>query len=189
MNILAKWARNISNHLCWSIDTCNGNGKELAERFTSVIHHTVNKHRFPNNKFYKKCEHPKYTREETKSKEWLVIGSAPHEKLIKIILQASLVKDLEHMAEQINTTLLEVFHAEKIRYLPKSVYYRMEKMILGTQIAILDHHYNIDREQKQSLDDEGMPKLLYSIAYSKANKRRVAKIIKEKKVTSIYTIS
>ena len=43
-----------------------------------------------------------------------------------------LVADLEHMTKQVNTTLLEVFHAKKMSYLPKSTFFRMEKMVAET---------------------------------------------------------
>ena len=43
--------------------------------------------------------------------------------------------------------LLEVFHGVKIRYLPESIFYKMEKMIAGTQLAALDHNNNINRPQ------------------------------------------
>ena len=58
-----------------------------------------------------------------------------------------LVKDLEQMTEQVQTTMLEVFHGVKIRYLPKSIFYQMEKMIAGTQLAVMDHNNNVNREQ------------------------------------------
>ena len=58
-----------------------------------------------------------------------------------------LVADLEHMTEQVNTTLLEVFQAKKISYLPKSTFFRMEKKVTGTQIAAVDHNNNINRSQ------------------------------------------
>ena len=41
------------------------------------------------------------------------MGSAANEKLVKIISEKNLVADLEHMTEQLNTTLLEVFHPKK----------------------------------------------------------------------------
>lgn len=75
------------------------------------------------------------------------MGSEAHNKLVKIVTQPCLVKDLEKLTEQINTTLLEVFHSLKIRYLPKSTFFKMEKMLAGTQLAILDHNHNINREQ------------------------------------------
>ena len=40
-----------------------------------------------------------------------------------------LVADLEHMTEEVNTTLLEVFHSKKMSYLPKTRIFRMEKMV------------------------------------------------------------
>ena len=47
----------------------------------------------------------------------------------------------------IYTTLLEIYHSVKIRYLPKSIFFSMEKMIAGTQLAVLDHNNDVDREQ------------------------------------------
>lgn len=181
MKILARWAPAVVNHLYWSIATCGGNGKELAERFTSIVHHSVNRHVFPHNQFYRKCDHPPLSNEALGRKEWLDMGSAAHAKLIKVVTQPVLVKDLEQMTEQVNTTLLEVFHSLKIRYLPKSTFFKMEKMIAGTQLAILDHNNNVNREQKYSIDEEGAKIPLFKIAYSKPNRRYGAKIIKEDK--------
>ena len=80
-------------------------------------------------------------------KEWLTMGSEAHQKLVKIVTQSVLVADLEKLTEQVLTTVLEVFHSVKIRYLPKSIFFRMEKMIAGTQLAILDHNNNVNRDQ------------------------------------------
>ena len=135
------------NHLYWSIFTCSGNGKELVERFVSIVHHCVNRHVFCHNTFYKACAHYEITAAEKRKKEWLVMGSPAHEKLLKIVTEPILVKDFEKMTEQVHTTLLEVFHSVKIRYLPKSIFFQMEKMIAGTQLAALDHNKNCNREQ------------------------------------------
>ena len=51
------------------------------------------------------------------------------------------------MTEQVNTTMLEVFHAVKIGYLPKKTCFSIDKMIPATQIAALDHNHNVNREQ------------------------------------------
>ena len=75
------------------------------------------------------------------------MGSAADEKLVKIISEKTSVADLKHMTEQVNTTLLEVFHAKKVSYLPKRTLFRMEKMVAGTQIAALDHSSIINRSQ------------------------------------------
>ncbi|XP_057308714.1 uncharacterized protein LOC130646995 [Hydractinia symbiolongicarpus] len=178
--LLARWAPAVVNHLYWSIATCKGDGKELAERFVSVVHHTANKHTFPQNSIYKECEHQKLTDEDKRQKEWFQMGSPAHNVLIHIVTQKTLVKDLEQMNEQIHTTMLEVFHSLKIRYLPKSSIFGMEKMIAGTQLAILDHN-NCRREQKYQVDDEGTATPLFQIAYSKPTKRFVAKPVKEEK--------
>ena len=116
-------------------------------RFLSILHHVVNRHVFKKNRTFKKCGHEVLTQTEVRSKKWLKLGSPPHEKLKKILLQRQLVTDLAKMNEGIYTTLLEIYHSVKIRYLPKSIFFSMEKMIAGTQLAVLDHNHNVDREQ------------------------------------------
>ena len=101
------------------------------ERFLSLKHHIVSKHTFPQNTYYKKCDHPPLSTEQSQRKQWLEMGSAVHGKLVKIISEKMLVADLEHMTEKVNTTLLEVFHA-KI-------------MVAETQTEALDHNNNINR--------------------------------------------
>lgn len=147
LKILARWAPAVVNHLYWSICTCHGNGEELVERFMSLKHHIVNKHHFDSNVHYKECEHCELTTEEARTKDWMLMGSPAHEKLCKIISEKALMVDMKQMTEQINTTMLEVFHATKIGYLPKKTFFGIEKMIAGTQIAALEHNNNVNREQ------------------------------------------
>ena len=90
------------NHLHWSLFTCGGNGKELAEHFLSLQHHVVNKHHFPNNVFHKKCGHVLLSEDETRIKEWRHMGSEAHEKIIRVLSGKNRLGDLEQMTEQVN---------------------------------------------------------------------------------------
>ena len=143
---LATWAPAVVNHLYWSINTCNGNGDDLVERFLSVTQHVCNKHTFPG-LYYTRCAHDRYTEEESLSRDWIKPGSPTHEALLKFLKQRQLVKDLAMLNENVSTSELEVFHSLKIRYLPKSIFYEKEKMIAGTELAVMDHNYNVDRPQ------------------------------------------
>ena len=87
-----------------------------------------------------KCNQPPLSTEQSQRKQWLEMGSAVHEKIVKIIYEKVLIADLEHMTEQVHTTMLEVFHGKKISYLPKSTFFRMKKIVAGTQIAALAHN-------------------------------------------------
>ena len=42
------------------------------------------------------------------------MGSEVHEKIIRVLSEKSLLGDLEQMTEQVNKTMLEVFHAAKL---------------------------------------------------------------------------
>ena len=63
--------------------------------------------------------------------------SKSHEQLQKILREKTLLDDRENLTEQINTTMLEVFYALKIAYLPKKTHFNIEKMIAGTQSAAI----------------------------------------------------
>ena len=147
LKALVNWAEAIINHLYRGIFTCNKIGKELNERFLSLKHHNGKKHTFPQNTYNKKCNHPPLSTEQSQRKQWPEMGSAGHEKLVKIISEKTFIADLEHMTDKVNTTLLEIFHAKKVSYPPKSTFFRMEKMVAGAQIAALDHNNNVHRSQ------------------------------------------
>ena len=81
LKILTRWTQGIVNHLYWSIFMCGGNGKELVERFISFQHRIVNKHKFSNNIYHKRCEHEALSEDEARRTEWLDIGFESHQKL------------------------------------------------------------------------------------------------------------
>lgn len=177
----APWIQHVINHLYWSVQTCHQNSEELQERFFSIIHHITNKHTFAGNKFYKKCKHDKYSREEADERCWLVMGSPAHNTLNSVIMLPQLIKDITKLNENIITTYLEVFHSLKIRYYRYSIFYEQEKMISGVQLAALDHNHNIDRPQVNKNIKEGIPIPRFKISYSKPSKRFVAKKVKTEK--------
>lgn len=144
---LGPWIQSIVNHLYWSVHTCNGDPNNLVERFLSVIHHVCNRHTFRSNTTYLRCAHRRYTEDEVRKRVWLKIGSPAHETLKKILLKPLMVKDLKKMNQHVFTTYLEVFHALKIRYLPKSIFFEQEKMVVGMELAALDHNINVNRGQ------------------------------------------
>ena len=51
----------------------------------------------------------------------------------EVLLQATLVKDMKKLSECASTSSLEIFHALKIRYLPKSIFFEKEKMMASTK--------------------------------------------------------
>ena len=115
--------------------------------FIKILKCTNNKSKCVFSSYYTACAHPKYSKNEGKSREWMEMGSPPHEFLKKVIMQSQLVKDMKKMSENASTSAVEIFHALKIRYLPKSIFYEKEKMMASTKLAILDHNLNVERGQ------------------------------------------
>lgn len=63
-------------------------------------------------------------------------GSSSHEALKKVVIDKVLIKDMEKMNKNINTTYLEVFHSLKIRYIPKTIFFEQEKMVSGAKYCL-----------------------------------------------------
>ena len=89
----------------------------------------------------------RYQKMRLEKKEWRHMGSGAHEKIIRVLSGKNRLGDLEQMTEQVNTTMLEVFHAAKIGYLPKKRCFSIDKMIAGSRITALDYNHNVNREQ------------------------------------------
>ena len=49
------WKSSINNHLWWSAQTCEGNGKLLVNKFISVLYHISNKHEWVEDGIRKQC--------------------------------------------------------------------------------------------------------------------------------------
>ena len=76
------------------------------ERFVSAKHHIVNRHKFEHHVFYKECAHPPIDENTALTTEWLVMGTEAHEALCKMISDATLLADIEHVTCDVNTTFL-----------------------------------------------------------------------------------
>ena len=56
------------------------------------------------------------------------------------------------MNKNIYTTYLEVFHSPKIWYVPKSIFFELEKIVATAKLAALDRNTNIAHEQVRLID-------------------------------------
>ena len=73
---LFKWIKCVSNHLWWCSQTCGRNAEALRERWISILDHVVNKHRWKNNKYFKKCAHGRLPRRKEEDKIRRIEGTS-----------------------------------------------------------------------------------------------------------------
>ena len=57
---LLPWIQSVSNHLCWSAQTCNGDAELQVDKWKSIVHHISNVHKWDSNPnaLFPKCVHP-----------------------------------------------------------------------------------------------------------------------------------
>ena len=175
---LLLWIQSISNHLWWSAKTCNSDPDLLVAKWTSIVHHIVNVHEWHSDHF-SLCAHGPID-DTNGRRKWLKPNSPAHQALQQIVTKPSLVRDVAKLNSFCHTGMLEVFHSLLTKYCPKRQHFSYVGMCVRTQLAILDHNHNIERQQVTTL--EGQPR--YKLEFPKRSKRWIAKPIKEKKSNS-----
>ena len=108
----------------------------------SIANHVVNRHDFPTNKVFKKCQHHALT-EGNHRKKWFTPGSPPHNELLKIVYDTRLLKT-PHLTDCVCTTALEAYHSLYLKHLPKHTctHYSHRVMEKGTKLIALDHNHS-----------------------------------------------
>ena len=97
---------NVSNHLWWCAETCEGNKELLREKWISIVHHTANIHFWDSADVYHECPHPPIPRDEARKKRWLRPGSAAHDALREVVFDKNLFK----ISGLILRTVCQTFH-------------------------------------------------------------------------------
>ena len=119
----------------------------MTEKWTSIAHHATNKHSWGGCKKFKRYDHHKLNKREMKSVPWIKPGSPSHKALQEVLFKRRFLNDLTKFVEFHDTGPLEVFHSLMLKYLPKRQHFPYQEMVTRTQLAALDHNFNLDRPQ------------------------------------------
>ena len=180
---LNRWIQSMSNHLWWSAATCGGDPILLVEKWTSVVHHVSNKHSWGGCKKFKRCIHHKLTKREMKAVPWLKAGSPSHKVLQEIVFNKRFLNDLHKLTEFHHTGQLEVYHSVMLKYVPKRQHFPYKGMVARTQLAAMDHNFNLDRPHAETTNKDGQAgQTRYKVVFPKGRKEWVAKPIRKKKL-------
>jgi len=180
---LRPWIKSISNHLWWTVQTCNEDPEILVRNWVSIVNHVADQHSWKEGEASVSCKHARLTKRERKQIMWLKPGSSAHVALEEIVCNKKLLKDIKKLTEFHHTGNLEVFHSLLLKYAPKRKHFSYHGMISRTQLAILDHNNNANRSQATTKKGEKR----YKVVFPKNRKTWVAKPILEDKSYTFVT--
>ena len=127
-------------HFWWCCKTCDGCVDTLRERWTSLMFHISNRHRWVGYKHFKRCAHKKLSNKEMKNKLWIKEGTPAYIEVEKIVKNKKNLSDLQHCTKFMHSGNLEVFHSVLLKFCPKRIHFSFHGMIARTELAIL--HFN-----------------------------------------------
>ena len=178
---LTKWIQSVSNHLWWSAQTCNGDPELLQEKWISILHHVVNKHKWKKASKFHKRGHGKLSRSKARKTKWLKTGSPAHIAMEEVVMNTKLLKDISKLTEFHHTGSLEVYHSLLLKYAPKRLHFSYKGMIARTQLAVIDHNSNVKRQHALVKKGKNKGAKRYNVVFPKGKKKWVAKPIMEEK--------
>ena len=157
---------------------CDGDACLLKEKWISIVHDTANKHWWDGCSRFKKCEHHNLTTDEVRDTPWLKVGSLKHKALQDVVFDKRFLKDMVTKTEFHHTGQLEVFHCMMLKYVPKRENLSYQGMVARTQLAALDHNYNLNRSQPViSNENDEVGEERYKVVFPKGCKVWVAKCV------------
>lgn len=174
---LKPWIQSVVCHLWYSSRNCLGNADIIVELWKSIIHHIVDVHSWNIGEHVTSCDHAPLLDDERRKKKWLTEGSAAHEALKEVVLNAKFLRDIRKLTKFCHTSGIENYHSVALKYRPKRLAFAYESMQMRSQLAALDHNYNLGRKQATTQDG----KLRYSTVFTKRRKAWIVKKIYEKK--------
>jgi hypothetical protein len=150
---LMPWVRSVVNHVWYCAAECKGDPELLIEMWTSILHHIQNVHSFSGDK-YCQCGHPQLSSEQTRKKKWLQKKSRAYKALEKIVFDKRIQKDIKQLNQFCHTGEIEVYHSMMLKYVPKRQEFQYPQMVARTQLAVLDHNFNLNRGIKTDKDGQ-----------------------------------
>uniref|UniRef100_A0A803JQR1 THAP-type domain-containing protein n=1 Tax=Xenopus tropicalis TaxID=8364 RepID=A0A803JQR1_XENTR len=181
---LGLWVESIIRHFWWCVRNCQGDEELLREMWVSVLHHTVNQHRWRGSRKYFKCSHGRLSKEQSESKEWLLKDSAAYLQLTDIVTNPILIGDLQRLVNNCHTGMLECYHSKMLKFRTKRIHFTMDSMVARTSLAVLSHNFNTNRQQavvkRQTTGGAQVGEKRTSLVFPRSRKRWVVRTIYEK---------
>ena len=115
------------------------------------------------------------------------VGSSAYVALEEVVLNKKFLKDIEKLTEFHHTGELEVYHSLLLKYVPKRLHFSHKGMVVRTQLAVIDHNSNTERNQGHSDKGKEQRGEKVQVGFSKREEKMGCKTSKDWKVIFICT--
>eukprot|EP00079_Xenopus_tropicalis_P038855 XP_017952626.1 PREDICTED: UPF0553 protein C9orf64 homolog isoform X1 [Xenopus tropicalis] len=148
---ISQWIKPAVSHLLWASQTCDGSADLLKKKWQSLLNHVTKVHKWETSQQFHGC-----TQENLSARckrKWMKCGSTAFNRFKEIVMSAQLIRDLNHLSEFCHTDELKLYHSNLLKYRPRTLH-SMDDVVVRTQLAALDHNYNVHRGKAQWNDTD-----------------------------------
>ncbi|XP_044147031.1 uncharacterized protein LOC122935330 [Bufo gargarizans] len=145
-SVIAEWIPSIKKHLWWCCTTSKRNGEVLRELWQSLLMHVTDQHEWDHGEMCHACAHRPLTKLERRCQPWMKENSQPYLALYDVVMNPTVLKDLDHLSQFLHAGELEVYHHFVSKYRPKKVHLKIDALEARLKLAALAHNANVPRQ-------------------------------------------
>ncbi len=156
------WKKSIVNHVYYTAATAPAENRRafLRDMWLSVDNHIHDVHEH-DSEYYPYCDHVHLIYD--RNKEWLARDTVGSIKLSELLTSDRVVKDIQNLTPDFQTSSLEAFHSLVVHFAPKHTHFGWLGQMARTMLAAMHHNENAARMQRVTRD--GVPQ--YRICFPK----------------------
>ncbi|XP_059419942.1 uncharacterized protein LOC132155140 isoform X2 [Carassius carassius] len=94
-------------------------------------------------------------------KKWIQPGSIALHKVEKLLYNKRVLKDIEKLSHNFQTSSLEAFHSLILRFAPKNVIFPFIGMLCRLYLAAMHYNENANREQATTTEGQAVYKIVF----------------------------
>ncbi|KAJ8018711.1 hypothetical protein HOLleu_43144 [Holothuria leucospilota] len=145
----------------------------MLAKWLSVANHTQDIHDHET-EIFPRCLHGPLG-DSGRKKKWLKPSTEVCEKVVDVITNKVLQKDIQQLSPSHQTSNVEGFHSVVIHFAPKSTHFSYRTMISRLQLAAL--HYNENASRPQAVTREGQERYNLKFPKYKKGQATVSKVL------------
>ncbi|XP_071986321.1 uncharacterized protein [Engystomops pustulosus] len=139
---LTRCIPSVTNHLCWSSYTSQGNVHVLRERWRSLLPHVAGD-------CSQACLHKPFNPNKSSPHTILKRDSPAFQELRQFVLSRRLSKDLSRMSQFCHRGEIQLYQNYILKYRPEQARYKSDALMTRTKLAILAHNATVHRRLRK----------------------------------------
>ncbi|XP_034564403.1 uncharacterized protein LOC117830406 isoform X1 [Notolabrus celidotus] len=151
------WLPVIKKHIYWTARSSKS-GPEKVAKWKSLVNclQNIHKHDDP---LFPECAHPHKVATDTK--KWLQPGSNTLHRVEKILMSERVLRNVENLSHDYQTSSLEDFHSDVLSFAPKKEDFPFIERLCRLYLAAMHFNENVERKEAATAEEQAVNRKMF----------------------------